>query len=106
MLLEFVVWGSREWYHQALPMLAEAGLRDRPGLSWADPETDGEEMRCYFDLDASSDAVDAGYLADVLARVRAVVLAGEAPTIEIRFVPSPPERGGDPSLPPPSQPQE
>lgn len=89
MLLEIEVWGSREWYEQALPLLQEAGLRDLPDLSWADPETDGERMICRFDLGDPHHPLDATCLSDVLSRVRAAVMAGEAPSIEMRFVPPP-----------------
>lgn len=85
MLLEFRVWGSREWYDTAIPMLEDVGLKERPDLAWADPETDGELMGMYYDYD-EKEGIDASQLADVLARVRAVVVAGEAPSIEIRFV--------------------
>lgn len=88
MRLEIEVWGSREWYQQALPLLAEAGLRGRPDDSWADPRTDGERMICCYDLDEADRPVDAALLADVLARVRTLVMAGEAPAIEMRFVSS------------------
>jgi hypothetical protein len=88
MLLEFKVWGSREWYEQAVPMLEEAGLKDRPDLAWADPDTDGEKMGCYYDYADEKEGLDPGHLADVLTRVRKVVLNGEAPDIEISFVPS------------------
>lgn len=88
MLLEIEVWGSREWYQQALPLLAEAGLAPRPDRSWADPRTDGERMICCFDVGDADHPIDAALLADALARVRTLVLAGEAPSIEMRFVPS------------------
>ncbi|NDD26960.1 MAG: hypothetical protein EB084_01655 [Proteobacteria bacterium] len=88
MVLEVEVWGSREWYEQAVPLLTEAGLRDLPKRSWSDPETDGERMLIYFDLDASHKSADALQLADVLKRVRDLVMAGEAPSIAMRFVAS------------------
>lgn len=92
-MIAIEVWGSREWYRKALPLLAEAGLRDLPGRSWADPATDGERMIWLFDLDGpaakgATAAVDAALLEQVLTRVRSVVLEGEAPSIDIRFVPS------------------
>ena len=87
------VWGSREWYRKALPLLAEVGLRDLPERSWADPAADGERMIWVFDLHGPSTGegavtVDAALLGQVLARVRSVVLEGEVPFIDIRFVPS------------------
>lgn len=88
MLLEFKVWGSREWYEQAIPMLEEAGLKERPDLAWADPDTDGEKMGCYYDFVDAKEGIDAAHLADILARVKKVVMGGEAPDIEICFVKS------------------
>lgn len=89
MLLEFKIWGSREWYKQAIPLLEEAGLRDRPDLAWADPETDGEKMGCYYDYVGGPEGLEARHLARVLTRIKQVVMEGETPDIQIRFVASP-----------------
>ena len=87
MLLEFKVWGSTEWYERAVPMLEDFGLVPRPELSWADPETDGELMGLYFDYEDTA-ALSAFDLCEVLARVRGIVEAGEAPGLEVNIVSS------------------
>jgi len=48
-VLEFVVWGSREWYEQALPLLERSGFQAVPEMRWADVETDGERMGACFE---------------------------------------------------------
>lgn len=87
MILEIVVWGSREWYAQAIPLLEDAGLTERPDLAWADPATDGEKMGCYYDIANGDAPIDAQSLTDVLSQIRRVVMAGETPDIEMRWVP-------------------
>lgn len=49
MVLEFVVWGSREWYEQALPLMEKSGFQTVPEMRWADAETDGERMGACFE---------------------------------------------------------
>lgn len=87
MLLEFKVWGSTEWYERAVPMLEDFGLTPRPDLAWADPETDGEWMRLYFDYDDTL-SLSAFDLFEVLSRLRTIVEGGEAPSLEINVVSS------------------
>jgi hypothetical protein len=48
MLLEVRVWGSREWYEVALPLIEGKGFKMVPELGWSDPSTDGEFMGFYF----------------------------------------------------------
>lgn len=88
MLLEFKVWGSKEWYEQAIPMLEELGLQEVPDLGWSDPDSDGELMGRYYDY-TDKGGVDPAHLADVLARIRKLIMDGEAPSIEVRLVSDP-----------------
>lgn len=85
MLLEVKVWGSKEWYEQGAPALEALGFVAREDLGGADPETDGELITLFFELQKP---VVAETLAKTLHTIRTTVLAGEAPQIDIAFVPN------------------
>lgn len=85
MQLEFQVWGSREWYEQAVPLLEEHGFHELAALRWADPETDGERMGVYYDVPAGTDVKVDDFLA-LMARLRDLLKDAEEPLDSIALV--------------------
>jgi len=87
MLLELKVFGSREWYEKVVPLLENEGFEARADLHWADPETDGELMGCYYDYNLGQ-VMPIDRFMHLMAQIQRIIEDGEAPGIEIGLVPS------------------
>ncbi len=85
MLLEIQVWGSREWYEKALPLLEKSGFTHLSELRWADPETDGELGGWYFDY-ADETPLSLDDFQTIMGDLHDVLKDAEAPVQSISVV--------------------
>lgn len=86
MLLEVQVMGSAEWYEQVLPTFEEMGFVPRENLNWSDPETDGELMGFYYDMN-KKDGMAFKDFCDYIGEIEKIIMDGEAPYVKFALVP-------------------
>lgn len=88
MVVEFVVWGSREWSEQVQPLLAEHLFTELPDLHWADPESDGERMGFSYTY-TGKEPLPWASVSALMTRIEALLEDAEAPLEAIRVCAEP-----------------